>query len=73
MHLSSTNNARWHRRHKVETDLRRILGMELREYISKHLLTESALNVYIEHILNGESNPYQVVMEIINSLNRDKS
>jgi len=72
-YLTSTDNIDWHRRRKAATDLRRIIGMELREYIAKHILTENDLNIYVERILSGESNPYQITAEIIKSLNRDRS
>ena len=72
-YLTSSDNIEWHRRHKIEMDLKRILGMEIREFIAKHLLTESQLKMYIEHVLNGESDPYRIVSGIIKALNQDKS
>ena len=71
--LTSDENADLYRRRKIKTDLNRILDMELKAYISEYLLTQSSLDNYIDSVLNGESNPYEITKEIIQSLNQDKS
>lgn len=71
--ILSKGGGEYHRRRKIRTDLYRVLNMELKEYISKHLLTESVLDDYIDSVLNGKDNPYRITSEIIKSLNQDKS
>ena len=71
--LTSDENADLYRRRKIKTDLNRILDMELKAYISEYLLTQSNLDNYIDSVLNGENNPYEITKEIIQSLNQDKS
>lgn len=71
--LLARDNGEFIRKRKVKTDLYRILSMELKEYIAKHLLTESRLNAYIESVLDGNNDPYRITSEIIKSLDEDNS
>ncbi len=71
--LLSIDEGEFIRRRKVRTDLYRILNMEIKEYISKHLLTESKLDDYIESVLDGNNDPYRITSEIIKSLDEEKS
>ncbi len=71
--LTSEENSAAHNRRKIESDLHRILDMRLKEYVVKYILTEDNLNIYIDKILSGQSNPYDTAGEIIQSLNQDKS
>jgi len=71
--LTSDENAALYRRRKIKTDLNRILDMELKNYISEYLLTQNNLDNYIDSVLKGESNPYEITKQIIQSLNQDKS
>ena len=72
-YLTSLGNGEYHRRRKIKTDLNRVLNIELKEYIKKHLLTETRLDTYIDSVIEGKSDPYRVTSEIIKSLNQDKS
>jgi LAO/AO transport system kinase len=71
--LVGLGDGEYHRRRKIKTDLNRVLNIELKEYIAKHLLTKGKLDTYIESILEGKNDPYRVTSEIIKSLNQDKS
>ena len=72
-HQQSRENGDYLRRRKITTDLRRVLNLDLKEFIAKHLLTDDKLNDYIQTVLDGENDPYRISSEIIKSLNRDKS
>lgn len=69
--LLAKNNGEFIKRRKVRTDINRILNMELKEYITKHLLTKSRLDAYIESVLDGKNDPYRITSEIITSINQD--
>ncbi len=71
--LMAKDDGEFIKRRKVKTDLYRILNMELKEYITKHLLTDSRLDKYIESVLDGKNDPYRITSEIITSLNQDDS
>ena len=72
-YLQAKDNGEFIRRRKVKTDLFRVLNMELKDHISKHLLTESKLHGYINEVLDGGNDPYRIVSEILKSLNQDKT
>ena len=71
--LTSDKNTDIYQRRKIKSDLKRILNMELKNYITEHLLTGDILNKHIDNILKGETNPYEITKQIIKSLNQDKS
>ncbi|MCD6162510.1 MAG: methylmalonyl Co-A mutase-associated GTPase MeaB [candidate division Zixibacteria bacterium] len=71
--LTLAENTEIYRRRKIKCDLKRILDMELKNYLSEHLLSPDVLNNYIDKVINGKSNPYEITMEIIKSLNKDKT
>lgn len=72
-HLQGQGDGDYLRRRKIKNDLQRVLNLEVKEFIAKHLLTEDKLNSYIKSVLEGETDPYKLSSEIIKSLNRDKS
>ena len=71
-YLNSGENAGKHRRRKAKSDLNRILDMELRDYIAKRLMPEDVLESYVDEIVSGRRNPYDIIRQVINSFNGDK-
>lgn len=71
-HFHSDEKYKLHRSKKIKSDLLRILDKHLKEFISEHLLPQEVLNNYVEIIINGKQNPYEIVGEIVKSLNQDK-
>jgi LAO/AO transport system kinase len=72
-HQLSRGNGESLRRRKIRTDLLRIMNMELKEYIKKHLLTDDRLKSYIDSVIDGKNDPYGITAEIIKSIDQDKS
>lgn len=71
-YLTAGPNASDNRRRRVEKELMRVFNLELKDYIEKQILTDKTLNYYIDEILSGASNPYEISEAILNSLDRNK-
>jgi LAO/AO transport system kinase len=57
---------------RTKNDLCRVLYLELKNFMTEHILTNEALDSYIDSIMKRETNPYEISERIIRSLNQDK-
>lgn len=71
-HIHSDDKYKMHHSSKIKSDLLRILEKNLKEFILEHILSQDVLNNYVEAVISGKQNPYEIVGEIVKSLNQDK-
>jgi LAO/AO transport system kinase len=71
-HIHSDDKYKLHHSNKIKSDLLRILEKSLKEYILERILSQNVLNNYVEAVISGKQNPYDIVGDIVKSLNQDK-